>query len=142
MTANKQSANWQSADWLGRSTEQRMRITPEMVRRFADLSGDHSPNHTSDAAAQAQGFERLVVHGWLLGSLVSGVLGMHFPAVPGVEHELQLSFRNPCYPGDEVLISVEVSEFFESVQTLVLKVKITRTDGTTLAVGRIQFGLK
>ncbi len=133
---------YKSSDWLGRGTQQRVCITPEMVRQFADLSGDHSPNHTSDAAAQAQGFERLVVHGWLLGSMVSGVLGMHFPAVPGVEHELQLSFRNPCYPGDEVLISVEVSEFFESVQTLVLKIGISRIDGTRLAAGRIQFGLK
>ena len=135
------TADYQSADWLGRSGRRRVRITREMVAQFADLSGDHSPNHVNDAAARAQGFERLVVHGWLLGSLVSGVLGTSFPAVPGVEHELQLKFCAACYPGDEVDISVEAIEFFESVQTLILKVQITRVDGPILAVGRIQYGL-
>ncbi len=129
-------------EWVGRKSSRRVLITRAMVAQFAELSGDHSPNHVSDEAAQAQGFERLVVHGWLLGSLVSGCLANDLPAAPGVEHDIAMSFRRPCYPGDEITISLEVTEFFESVRTLILKLAVVSSSGATLATGRIQYGLK
>jgi len=113
-----------------------------MVDRFVALSGDSSPIHVSDDAARQQGFERRVVHGMLLGSLVSALVGVELPGERGVIQEVQMSFRQPCYVGDEVGIQVMVSEFFESVQTMVLKVKIVRTDGVTLATGAVRSGLR
>jgi acyl dehydratase len=136
------AATYRAEDWIGRTAARRVRITEEMVDQFVDLSGDRAANHVSDAAAQAEGFRGRVVHGMLLGALLSGVLGTELPGKPGVEQEAKLSFRNPCYPGDEIVIQVAVAEFFASVQTLVLKVTISRTDDVTLATGQIQFGLR
>jgi acyl dehydratase len=113
-----------------------------MVDGFAALSGDASPIHMSDDAAQRHSFQRRVVHGMLLGSLVSGTLGMELPGERGVLEKMQLSFRNPCYVDDEITIDVAVAKFFASVQTLVLTVKITRADGTLLARGTAQAGLR
>ncbi len=78
----------------------------------------------------------------LLGSLVSGVIGMDLPGPDGVIQEMQMAFRKPCYPGDELTIDVQVVDFFESVRTLVLKVIITRADGAVLATCKIQSGLR
>jgi 3-hydroxybutyryl-CoA dehydratase len=131
-----------AGDWIGRTAVRHVLITAEMVDQFAALSGDLGPIHVSDAAARAQGFQARLVHGWLLGSLVSGLIGMELPGEGGVEQEVQLSFRNPCYIGDEIRIELVVAEWFESVQTLVLKVKLTRADGITLATGQIRCGLR
>ena len=136
------AADYRAEDWMGRSAERRVRITREMLDQFVALSGDSSPIHVSDAAAQEMGFAGRVVHGLLLGSLVSGVIGTELPGEVGVLQETQLQFRNPCYVDDEVIISVIVTEFFESVQTLVLKVKIARGDGVILATGFVRSGLR
>lgn len=127
--------------WLGRTASRRVRITAAMVEAFADLSGDASPIHVDDGAARARGYPARVVHGLLLGSLVSSVLGMQLPGEQGVLQEVKLSFRHPCHPGDEVEIQVTAAEFFESVQAVGLKVRVVRGDGLLLATGQARSGL-
>ncbi len=131
-----------TADWVGRTAVRQVRITAEMVDQFASLSGDLGPIHTNDEAARKQGYQARLVHGWLLGSLVSGLIGMELPGDGGVEQDVQLSFRNPCYIGDAIKIELLGTEWFESVKTLVLKVKLTREDGLILATGEIRCGLR
>jgi 3-hydroxybutyryl-CoA dehydratase len=131
-----------SPDWVGRTATRRVRISEEMLDDFVALSGDTSPIHVDGAAARARGFSGRVVHGMLLGSLVSAVLGTDLPGESGVLQDVRLSFRNPCHAGDRVDILVAASEFFESVQTLVLEIKITRDDGTILATGQARSGLR
>jgi 3-hydroxybutyryl-CoA dehydratase len=135
------STTYGSGDWVGRTAIRRVRISEEMLDAFVALSGDTSPIHVNLAAARARGYSGRVVHGMLLGSLVSAVLGTDLPGEIGVLQEVRLSFRNPCHPGDRVEILVAASEFFESVQTLVLEIKITRDDGTILATGQARSGL-
>jgi 3-hydroxybutyryl-CoA dehydratase len=128
-------------DWVGRTARRQCSVTADMLDRFVELSGDRSPIHVDDAAARLRGFERRVAHGMLLGSLVSSVIGMELPGAKGVLHEVRLAFRKPCYAGDEVRIEVSVSEFFESVQTLALRIQIVRADGQVLATGHARSGL-
>jgi phosphate acetyltransferase len=136
------SAKHQASDWMGRTAAACVHISPEMIDQFVAFSGDSSPIHVSDSAAQARGFRARVAHGMLLGSLVSGIIGTQLPGQHGVLQEVQLSFRHACHPGDDIVIRVTVTEFFESVQTLVLQVRIERTDGLALATGRVQSGLR
>jgi 3-hydroxybutyryl-CoA dehydratase len=138
----RMSSTHRAEDWVGRIAVRNVRVSAEMVDRFASLSGDYSPIHMSDAAAQQRGFAARVVHGMLLASLVSEVIGMELPGEAGVIQDTQFAFRKPCHPGDEITIEVQVSEFFESVQTLVLKVKITSADGIVLMTGQVKSGLR
>jgi 3-hydroxybutyryl-CoA dehydratase len=142
MLERRMSMPHRAEDWIGKTAARRVRITDDLIDQFTELSGDNSPIHVTDGAAQSRGFPTRVAHGMLLGSLVSGVVGRELPGEHGVLHEVQLSFRNSCHPGDEIIIRVTVSEFFESVQALVLKVQIERADGVTLATGRVQSGLR
>jgi 3-hydroxybutyryl-CoA dehydratase len=129
-------------DWIGRKALRDIALTSKLVDQFAALSGDFGPIHVSDKAAQQRGFKSLLVHGWLLGSLVSGLIGMELPGDGGVEQGVQLSFHNPAYIGDRVTIELVVTEFYESVQTLVLKVTIRNQEGLRLATGSIRCGLR
>ena len=136
------SLTHRAEDWIGRTAVRQLRITAEMVDQFADLSGDHSPIHVQDAGARRRGFEARVVHGMLLAGFAAAIIGMELPGEAGVIQDLQFAFRKPCHPGDDVTIHVRVSEFFESVQTLVLKVKIVRADGAVLVTGQVKSGLR
>lgn len=129
-------------DWIGRWAERRIRITAEMLDQFTAISGDSSAIHVSDEAAKQRGFPGRVAHGMLLGALVSGIVGTELPGDDGVLQEMKLSFRTPCHPEDVITIRLTVTEFFESVQTMLIKVKILNTAGATVATGLVQSGLR
>lgn len=132
----------EAADWIGKRAERRVHLTAEMIDQFAALSGDTSAIHMSEQAALERGFRGRVVHGMLLSALVSGIIGTELPGHDGVLQQVQMSFRAPCFPGDEVTIQVLVKEFYESVQTLVLQVKVLNAAGQVLATGQAQSGLR
>ncbi|MFB7655063.1 MULTISPECIES: MaoC family dehydratase [unclassified Streptomyces] len=46
-------------------------VTRELVRRYAELSGDHNPIHLSPEAARAGGFDDLIAHGMLTFALMA-----------------------------------------------------------------------
>jgi 3-hydroxybutyryl-CoA dehydratase len=136
-----ENACFTEKDWLGKTARRTCQISKELVDRFVELSGDSSPLHTDDAAAQSAGFRARLVHGMLLGSLVSSVIGTQLPGEVGFTQEVKLSFRNPCYEGDDITIDVAVSEFHESLQLLFCKVEIRNGSGQLLAVGQWRSGL-
>jgi len=127
--------------WLGRSAERTVLITATLVDRFVELSGDSSPIHVSEEAAQARGFEGRVVHGMLLGALLSGLIGTTLPGEKGVLQNLQFGFSAPCRIGDEITISVWVVDHHESVNTLVLAFQVANQRGIVVAKGSIRSGL-
>jgi 3-hydroxybutyryl-CoA dehydratase len=132
---------YRAEDWVDRSAVRQVSISNEMLERYIDFSGDRSPIHIDDTAAEQRGYRARVVHGMLLGSLVSAVIGMELPGEAGVLQDMRLQFRRPCYPGDQLEVRVAVTEFFESVQTLVLEVEIKRAGGEILVTGTVRSGL-
>ncbi len=130
-----------ASDWVGRTAERKVRITTEMLDQFIAVSGDSSAIHVSEQSANVRGFPNRVVHGMLLGALVSGLIGTQLPGDDGVLQQMQLSFRRPCYAGDEILIRLSVTDFFESIQTMLINIKITKEPNVVLATGQAQSGL-
>lgn len=129
-------------EWRGRVATRTFRLSRSLVDAFIAVSGDSSPVHASDAAAMEYGFQGRVVHGLLLGSLVSGLVGTELPGERGILQNIDLAFRNPCYVDDEVTAHLWVSDYIESVRTLILKVRVERHDGTVLMTGSVRSGLR
>jgi acyl dehydratase len=127
-------------EWAGKVAERRVLITSELIDRFVALSGDNSSIHVDDGFARTRGFRSRIAHGLLIGSLISALVGTELPGHAGVLQHVNFSFRNPCYPGDCLHLRLEVDEFIESVQTLILKVVVRNQDGLTVATGKIQAG--
>ena len=50
-------------------------FSQEDVERFAELSGDHNPIHLDNTYAQSSFFQGRIVHGMLVASLISSILG-------------------------------------------------------------------
>lgn len=83
-------------------------ITDEMIRAFADLTGDTNPVHLDDSYASATRFGRRIAHGMIAAGLISAALANDLPGPGTVYLSQTLQFRAPVYPGDTITTAVEV----------------------------------
>jgi acyl dehydratase len=100
----------------------------EDVAAFARLSGDDNPIHLDTAAARAAGFEREVVHGVLVTSLISRLLGTRLPGPGTILLGQELRYRRPVHPGDRLTATVEVTSVREDKPVIVLKTWVEGTE--------------
>ena len=91
------------------------------VTAFARLSGDDNPIHLDAEAAKVAGFEREVVHGVLVTSLISRLLGTQLPGPGTILLGQELRYRRPVHPGDRLRATVEVTSVREDKPVIVLK---------------------
>ena len=101
------------------------------VSAFAALSGDDNPIHLDPAAARRAGFDREIVHGVLVASLISRLLGTRLPGPGTVLLAQQLSYRRPVYIGEQVRAGVEVLSVREDKPVIVLRTWVA-TDAVAL----------
>lgn len=83
-------------------------ITDEMIRAFADLTGDTNPVHLDDAYAAGTRFGRRIAHGMIAAGLISAALANDLPGPGTVYLSQTLQFKAPVYPGDTITTTVEV----------------------------------
>lgn len=83
-------------------------ITDEMIRLFADLTGDTNPVHLDDAYAAGTRFGRRIAHGMIAAGLISAALANDLPGPGTVYLSQTLQFKAPVYPGDTITTTVEV----------------------------------
>ncbi|MEI7911734.1 MAG: MaoC family dehydratase [Verrucomicrobiota bacterium] len=92
---------------LGQTASQTIRITPEMITGFADATGDHNPLHTDPAYAEPR-FGGIVAHGVLLVGFFSALLATRLPGPGAMARSLNVRFKAPAHPGDDVRIEVKI----------------------------------
>lgn len=124
---------------IGHSKKLDLIITESMVNDFAKLSGDLSSLHMDETYAKSTQFKKRVVHGMLLASFFSRVVGMYLPGKHALYSSQNLEFRNPCFIGDKISISSQVIDKSEATKTIKIESKITNEDDKILlyGVGRI-----
>jgi acyl dehydratase len=83
-------------------------ISDEMIRSFADLTGDTNPVHLDDAYAAGTRFGRRIAHGMIAAGLISATLANDLPGPGTVYLSQTLQFKAPVYPGDSITATVEV----------------------------------
>jgi acyl dehydratase len=83
-------------------------FTDEDVLDFSNLSLDKNPIHLDQSFAEKSIFGKKIVHGMLVASLFSGLLGMKLPGKGSIYLSQSLSFTAPIYIGEKVTATVEV----------------------------------
>ena len=89
------------------------------VHRFAELSGDKNPIHLDDNFAEKSVFKKRIVHGMLIASYISKILGNDFPGKGAIYLGQNLKFLAPVFIGDEIQIIVELQKIREDKPILV-----------------------
>lgn len=81
-------------------------ISESDVYGFAGIVGDFNPVHINEEMAKKSIFGKRVVHGMLVGSLISAVLGTKLPGEGTIYLEQNLKFKAPVFFGDTVTATV------------------------------------
>ena len=121
--------------YVGQKVSFQVKITDEMIKKFAELSGDYNPLHMDEIYAQNSKFHQRVCHGMLLGSFLSQLVGMHIPGKKCLYLSQNLNFHNPCYISDTISVEGVVKEKSNSTQILEIETTIKNQENILLVNG-------
>lgn len=119
----------------GQFHEERIKITAEMVNAFIALTGDAAPVHVDAGHAAALGYSGPLVHGFLVASCYSPLLGMYLPGGNTVIQKIALDMLEPVYANDLLLCRVEVKRIITAVRGVVMRLSATDDSGRVVNRG-------
>ena len=105
------------------------------VLNFAKLVGDFNPIHVEEEAGKNSIFGRRVVHGALVSSLFSGVLGTELPGLGCVYLKQETKYTAPTFINDTVTATVTVTEIDREKGRVTLKTDAVNQHGVLLCTG-------
>jgi 3-hydroxybutyryl-CoA dehydratase len=110
-------------------------ITEDDILLFALVSGDHNPIHLDAEYAERSFFGKRIAHGFLIGSLISAVLGNELPGPGSIYLSQTLKFLAPIHISDNVTVTVKVIEVREDKRIVTLHTECTNQHGTLVLSG-------
>jgi len=120
---------------IGHTKEFQIKVTESLVNDFAKLSGDFSPIHINEDFAKSKKFKGKIVHGMLLASFLSRMVGMYLPGKHALYLSQSLEFHNPCFVNDEITVSSIVNDKSESTKIIKIDSKILNNKNEVLLNG-------
>ena len=105
------------------------------VFRFAELSTDKNPLHLDKEFGRSSVFGRRVVHGMLVASLFSGLIGMVLPGKGSIYLGQNLSFKAPVHIGQPVTASVEIIKIRADKPIVTLRTVCFDSEGVVVVDG-------
>ena len=128
--------------FIGQKESFMIKITESMVQTFGNFSGDLNPLHMDTKFAESSSFKKRIVHGMLLSTFFSQLVGMYLPGKNALYFSQTLNFRSPCYIDDEIEVVGEVTEKSDSTKMITVttsifnKSKICLIDGVAKIIVR------
>lgn len=117
------------------------KITPEMMEKFYEVSGDENSLHRDETFARSKGFEGRVVYGMLTASLISTLGGVYLPGKHCLIQGVETKFLRPVFIGDELTVTGEVSDVRPELKYLEVKVTIRNQKNEKVLKGLLKAGV-
>lgn len=121
--------------YVGQKSSIQKTFAVQDVVEFAEVSLDKNPLHLSDEYAKTTIFGKRIVHGMLVGSLISAVLANKLPGEGTIYLGQDLKFVAPVYLGDCITAEVEITEIREDKKIIKLNTTCYKLDGTKVITG-------
>lgn len=123
--------------YIGQSAQISKTITETDVYNFAGICGDFNSLHVNKIMAEKSIFGKRIVHGALISSFISTVLGMYLPGEGTIYLRQEVNYRKPVYLEDTITARVVLQEILENgnavLETFILNQKGERViDGTAI----------
>ncbi len=110
-------------------------VTDEVIRQFAEVSGDHNPIHLDEEFAAKTRFGKRIAHGMLSGAFISAVLGNEFRERKIVYLSQTMKFTAPTFIGDTITVTGTVSKIREDRGIVTLETICTNQNGEVTVKG-------
>lgn len=119
---------------IGYKTTVRVQVTDQMVRQFADMSGDHNPIHLDETYAATTRFKRRIAHGMITAALISRALNQSL-GEGGVYLGQTLKFVNPVFIDDILDINLTVVALRKERGIGSVETTVTKSTGEVVVKG-------
>ena len=110
-------------------------ITDEVVRNFAELSGDFNPIHLDEEFAKTTRFGKRIAHGMISGALISAVLGYQLREMSVVYLSQTMKFTAPVFIDDTVTATATILAIREDKPIVTVETICTNQNGETVVKG-------
>lgn len=111
---------------IGKIYEFNRTISRDDILAFAKLTGDFNPLHVDEYFGKNSNFKQNIVHGMLVGSLFSTLVGMYCPGKNSLYLGQTLNFKQPVYIGDTLVVRGMVLAKNDSINLVTLKTEVCR----------------
>ena len=117
-------------------------VSVAAIRAFADVSGDHSPNHVDEQAMAASAYGRVIAHGALMVAYMSACSTAIVERVGRVrESETPVSlgydrvrFLKPVFAGETLKLDYTIRDVDAERRRTVADIRIVNQDGQLVCV--------
>jgi 3-hydroxybutyryl-CoA dehydratase len=106
--------------YIGQSDEYIKKFTQEDVETYARITGDYNYVHMDEVKANKSFFKGRIVHGQLVGGLISALLGTKLPGEGNIYLKQSFEFLKPVRIGDIIKAKAIILEIDEKKKVLVL----------------------
>lgn len=110
-------------------------FSAEEVKLFSEISTDTNPIHLDESVAAESIFKQRVVHGMLVGSLFSGIIGCELPGTGTIYLNQSLNFKAPVPLDEPITATVEITNVREKRNIVTLKTVATDSQGKVVIEG-------
>ncbi|WP_448376408.1 MaoC family dehydratase [Fervidobacterium sp.] len=121
--------------YIGQVYEVKRIVTDEMVKLFAEATGDKNPVHLDEEYAKNTIFGGRIAHGILSLGIISSVLGMEFPGAGTIYLMQNAKFKRPVYIGEEVTVKLIVKEIDREKRRVLLETYVVKENGENAIEG-------
>ncbi len=111
------------------------KITDQLIRQFADVSGDYNPIHLEEDFAKDTRFGKRIAHGMLTASFISTLLGHGLSVRKIVYLGQTLKFKHPAFIGDTVTAIGTIKSIREDKPVVTIETTCENQDNVTLIEG-------
>ena len=111
------------------------RITEEDVNNFIDICNDTNPIHVDEEFAKSTTLKTKIVHGLLVSSLISTVVGTKVPGPGSVWLDQNLKFLKPVKINDTITAISEIMVKIEERQQVIVRTTCKNQNGEVVIEG-------
>lgn len=115
--------------YVGQEYEVKRIVTDDMVKLFAEATGDKNPVHLDEEYAKKTIFGGRIAHGILSLGIISAVLGTEFPGSGTIYLMQNAKFKRPVYVGEEVTVKLVVKEIDKEKRRVLLDTFVIKQNG-------------
>ena len=120
---------------VGQRATSELAADEEMVRKYAEITGDYNPLHFDAEFAAKTRFGRLMAQGGIATGLLHALVAMEMPGPGSVFMRQSWSFPAPVYIGDTLRAEATVKSVRAKRNMAELAFEVKNQDGTVVLSG-------
>jgi len=120
---------------VGQTASRSLTVTPEMIERYAEITGDRNPLHFDEAFVSRTRFGRLIAQGGIATGLLHALVAMDMPGAGTVFTKQSWTFPKPVYIGDTIRAEATVMVVHPRRPMADLAFVVTNQDGDEVLTG-------